>query len=266
MKAVPGLKLVFYGGEGIGKTGLALQHAMLGPLKCLSTPGETGFEDLEIVGEVPEGCVNVDVGSWEELVKETKNCEEQVLVVDGLSGVQKMLFDYVCKTVYNGIWEGRDGFTSYYKGQRVDSPPYLESYMCILDKLRASGTHIILIGHMVTATEPNTLGADFLSHVIDMDQGDKGGIRSIITKWAQAILFLNIDVAITRATETDRSKQVMEGKAKDDDNRLIYTTKAPGHSAKNRLKLPPVIPMGHSAEEAFKNLWKHMPQAYQDLI
>lgn len=259
----PGLKLTFYGGEGIGKTGTALQFGLLGSLKCLSC-GESGYIDLEIVGEVPENCTNVQVKTWEQLVRETKNCEEKVLVIDSLSGLQTMLFDYVCRTVYNGVWDGKDGFSSYWKGQRVDSPVYLDSYLNELEKLRTSGTHVILIGHMVTTSESNTLGADYLSHVLDMDQGDKGGVRSLITKWSQAVIFMNIDVAITVATERDKTRQVLEGKAKDDDNRLMYTTKAPGHSAKNRLKLPPIIPMGDSALQAFKNLWANMPQAYKD--
>jgi hypothetical protein len=260
--SVRGLGLVFYGGEGIGKTGTALQAAVLGPLTCFSI-GESGYEDLAIVEEVPNGCKNVYIESWEQLMTETKKITEGVIVIDSLSGIQKILFDYVCRTVYNNDW---DKFTSYWKGQRVDCPVFLDNYLHLLDALRHKGVHIILIGHMVTTTESNTLGADYLSHVIDMDQGDKGGLRSSITKWAQAVLFMNIDVAITRATDLAKDRTVLEGKAKDDDNRLIYTTKAPGHSAKNRLKLPPIIPMGSSAKEAFCNLWSKMPQPYQDLL
>lgn len=259
---VRGLGLVLYGGEGMGKTGLSLQFSHLGPLKCLSI-GETGYEDLNTIGEVPDNCTNVVVDSWDEMIKETRNLEEQVLVLDGLAGVQKMLFNHVCRTMYDNNWTD---FTSYWKGQRVDSPAFLSEYLNMLDNLRAEGKHIILIGHMVTTQEPNTLGADYLSHVIALDDGDKGGLRSCVKQWAQAILFLNIDISITRATETARNKVVMEGKAKDDDNRLIYTTKAPGHSAKNRLQLPPIISMGASANEAFVNLWKVMPKVYKDLM
>lgn len=259
---VRGLGLCFYGGEGMGKTGLALQHAHLGSLLCLSC-GESGYDDLQTIDEVPPGCTNVIVESYSELVSLTQKSKESVIVVDSLSGVQRMLFDHVCQTMYSGDWEK---FTSYWKGQRVDSVAVFSEYLNLLDRLRSQGKHIILIGHMVTTQEPNTLGADYLSHVIALDDGDKGGLRSSLRQWAQAILFLNIDIAITRATETNRNQVVMEGKAKDDDNRLIYTTKAPGHSAKNRLKLPPIIPMGQSAKEAFINLWKAMPKVYQDLI
>jgi hypothetical protein len=257
-----GLGLVFYGGEGIGKTGTALQFSHLGPLTCFSI-GESGYEDLETIGEVPQGCENLNIETWEQLLQNTKKIREGVLVIDSLSGLQKILFDYVCRSVYNNDF---DKFSSYWKGQRVDSPVFLDNYLHLLDAMRHNGVHIILIGHMVTTNESNTLGADYLSHVIDMDQGDKGGLRSCVTRWAQAVLFMNIEVAITRATELARDKTVLEGKAKDDDNRLIYTTKAPGHSAKNRLKLPEIVPMGESAQEAFKNLWSHMPQIYKDLI
>ena len=257
-----GLGLVFYGGEGIGKTGVALQLSILGPLTCFSI-GESGYEDLEIIEEVPQGCENIKIDSWDGLMSNIKKIKEGVVVIDSLSGLQKILFDYVCKTVYGNDW---DKFTSYWKGQRVDCPVFLDNLLQLLDAMRNRGIHVVIIGHMVTTTESNTLGADYLSHVIDMDQGDKGGLRSCVTKWAQAVIFMNIDVAITRATELAKDKTVMEGKAKDDDNRLMFTTKAPGHSAKNRLQLPAIIPMGESAKEAFKNLWNCMPKAYKDLL
>lgn len=262
MTKTRGLGLCFYGSEGIGKTGLALQFAVLGPLKCLSIK-ESGLEDLELVDEVPSGCTNVNITSWAQLRNECKKTDHTTIVIDSLSGLQELLFTHVCKEVYKNNWAD---FTSYWKGQRVDCPVFLDALLSLLDEARRNGINIILIGHMVTTQETNTLGADFLSHVIDLDQGDKGGLRSCVTKWAQAVIFMNIDVAITRATELAKDKTVIEGKAKDDDNRLMYTTKAPGHSAKNRLKLPPIIPMGESATEAFKNLWKCLPPVYQDLL
>jgi hypothetical protein len=256
-----GLSLVLYGSEGVGKTSLGLQFAHLGDLLCLSVK-ESGFEHLEIIGEVPKNAKNVEIESWEDLCEQTSKAPK-VLVIDSLSGLQQMLFEFVCRTCHKNSWEN---FTSYYKGQRVDSPPILARYLDILDHLNKKGTHVILIGHMVTTSEPNTLGADYLCHTIDMDQGDKGGLRSLVTKWAQAVLYMDIEVAITRVTERAQDKTVMEGKAADRDRRLIYTTKAPGHAAKNRLSLPPIVPMGTSPQEGFTNLWQAMPKVYQDLL
>lgn len=262
---VKGLGLVLYGSEGIGKTSLALQFANVGPLTCLSV-NEYGYSNLEITGEVLPNSKNIQITNWEKLIYHTKEFKDKVLVIDSLSGIQTILFDYVCRTAYNGIWAGKDGFSSYWKGQRVDSPPVLIDYLDQLERLRDRGCHVILTGHMVTTEETNTLGADYLSHVLDMDQGDKGGVRSCIMKWAQAVLFMNIDVSITRATELARDKTVLEGKAKDDDKRLMYTTKSPGHAAKNCLKLPPIINMGESPQEAFKAFWSTLPQVYKDSI
>lgn len=257
-----GLGIVFYGSEGIGKTGTALQFSALGPLTCFSIK-ESGFRNNQMAGEIPANCTNIDIDNFESLIRELKKIKTGVVVLDSLSGLQSILFDYVCRSRYEGDW---NKFTDYWKGQRVDSPPYLIELLDLLDQLRMQGVHVILIGHMVTTASPNTLGADYLTHVIDMDQGDKGGLRSCITKWAQAVIFMHIEVAITRSTELAKNKMILEGKAKDEDNRLMYTTKAPGHSAKNTLKLPPIIPMGTTPQEAFRNLWDKMPQAYKDLI
>ncbi len=258
-----GLALLIYGGEGMGKTGTALQFAHLGPLTCISV-GETGYEYLEIINEVPAGCTNYIAESYEEVHKITKSMKEGVLVIDSLSGLQKLLFDYVCRIVYKGKF---DEFSSYWKGQRVDSPIYFDAYLDLLNSLCAKGIHVILIGHCLTTEVLNALGPDYVSHVLDMDYSDKGtSLRACVTKWAQAILFMDIDISITRVTERAKDKTVLEGKAKDNDNRLIYTTKSPNHSAKNKLQLPSIIPMGESAKEAFKNLWAAMPQAYKDLV
>src|SRR5690606_39020004 len=109
-----GLGLVFYGGEGIGKTGTALQFCLLGPLTCFSI-GESGYSDLELIDEVPDGCINVNIHTWTDLRNNIKKINEGVIVIDRLSGLQKILFEHVCKTVYNNNW---DDFTSYWKGQR----------------------------------------------------------------------------------------------------------------------------------------------------
>ena len=253
-----GIGVVLYGGEGLGKTSWALQWAALGSLRILSA-GEIGFEDLEMVGEVPPGCTNTVVDSFEELDKETVNSTEDILVVDSLMGVQNLVFDYVCRTEFSN---NKEDFTSYWKGQRINSPPVFEKWLNRLSRQLAAGRHVIIIGHMFTTSLPNTMGADYLSHVVSLDDGDKGGMRSVLMRWAPNVLFLNIDVAITRATEKGIGNErgiVFEGKADDRDQRFFYTTKAPGHQAKNKLQLPPVISAGGSAQEAFNNFIAKLP-------
>lgn len=260
-----GIGLVLYGGEGLGKTSFAVQWAALGSVKVISV-NEIGFDSLAMVGDVPDGCTNVKVNNFEELDKECVNATEDTIVIDSIGGVQEKVFDFVCRTQFNGNF---DDFSSYYKGQRSNSPPVFGRWLERLEKHLQAGRHVIVIGHMVTTSVPNTSGADYLSHVVALDDGDKDGLRQRLMRWAPNVLFLNIDVSITRATERGVGNEkgiVLEGKADDRDTRVFYTTKAPGHAAKNTLKLPPVIPAGFSAKEAFNNFISKLPASLRESL
>jgi hypothetical protein len=258
-----GIGIVIYGGEGLGKTSWATQWANLGTVKVISA-GEIGFDDLKMVGEIPANCTNVNVDNFEELDHETINTSEDTLVIDSLVGVQNMIFDFVCRTQFEGNY---NSFMDYWRGPRMYAPPVFEKWIDRLSRHLAYGRNVIIIGHMSTVTLPNTMGADYLSHVIALDDGDKGGMRSSLMRWAPNVLFLNIDVAITRATQKGSGSErniVMGGKADDRDNRMLYTIKSPGHAAKNKLHLPPVINMGASAQAGFDNFIKALPKVIKD--
>jgi hypothetical protein len=253
-----GLGLDVYGSEGIGKTSWALEFDQIGKVVFCSVR-ESGVQDLLDYGRPRPDVTHFDIEDWEDLVKVTESVREGTFVVDSLSGLQAILFDYVCRTLYKGIWEGKEGFTSFYRGQRVDSPKVLEPYLTTLDNLRNRGVNVVLLGHMKNVETPNTQGADYKTHTIDMDDN----VRASVIKWAQAVLFMNIGVNIAIATEVDKT-QVVVGKAKDVDERFMYTTKSPGHVAKNRdLFTTPVIRMGNSPKQAFLNFYKALPDAYR---
>lgn len=252
-----GLGILGYGSEGVGKTSWALEFDRIGPV-TFNSVRETGYEDIIEFGRPRPDVKHVEIEDWEDLQKSTRDCKEGSFVVDTTSGVQTVLFDFVCRTSFNGDWAK---FTDYWKGQRVDSVKAIEPWLVALDNLRNRGVNVILLGHMMTDETPNTMGADYKTHTIDVDKG----IRAPLLKWAQAIVFMNIDVAITIATEMEnRTKTVITGKAKDVDNRLMYVTKAPGHVAKNRdLFKKPIIQMGANPKEAFTNFYKALPEVYQ---
>lgn len=252
-----GLGIAAYGSEGIGKTSWGLEFDQIGKVTLCSVR-ESGVQDLLEFGRARPLLTHHEIEDWEDLVNVSDSVREGTFVLDSLSGLQAVLFDYVCRTMYKGVWAE---FTSYWRGQRVDSPKVLEGYLTGLDNLRNRGVNVILLGHMKNIETPNTIGADYKTHTIDMDDN----VRASITKWAQAILFMHIDVNIVVATDQDKKTGVIiEGKAKDVDNRLMYTTKSPGHVAKNRdLFRTPVIRMGNSPKEAFQNFYKALPEAYR---
>jgi hypothetical protein len=252
-----GLSGVIYGREGMGKTSLALQFP--GPVHCMSV-GETGYQDLEMVNQVPENSVNYVIDNFEQLVSAVGKVVKGTVVIDSTKGLQNKIFDYVLRMYYQN--NSKD-FHAYSSGVRKESPQVLQQFLDACSTKVNQGVNVILIGHVGTIPLPNTMGADVLCHVINMEDGDKGlGMRSTLTAWAGFIFFLNLDVAINRVTEK-ASGLAMEGKAVESNNRLIYTTLSTAHQAKNRWHMPPVIPMGQSPQEAWTNLFKHFPEAYK---
>jgi hypothetical protein len=252
---------VIYGREGMGKTSLSLQFP--GPVHCMSI-GETGYQDLEVIGQVPANSLNYIITDYKQLVGAVSKVTKGTVVIDSTKGLQTKIFDYVLATHYqNNV----ANFHSYSSGSRKESPQVLQAFLDMCNQKANEGVNILLLGHTGTVSMPNTMGPDYLCHIINLDDGDKGlGMRSVLTAWAGFIFFLNLSVDITRVTEQAKGGLAMEGKARDEDNRVIYTTVTTAHQAKNRWGMPPVIPMGRSPQEAWKNLYKHFPEAYRKVI
>ena len=245
-----GLGLLCIGEEGIGKTTFGLQFEK--PLKCISIR-ESGFDDLEDVGEVPEECVNINVTTHSGLYKELRSLQDfATVLIDSTSGLQKIVFQHIIDTCYGG---SSDKFNAYYTGPRQDGPIFMGEVCQQLDLIRAKGCNVIVLGHRRIVDIKNPMGADYSSNVLQMDDA----VRETMVSWAQAVLYMAIDISITTTTKMNKEKQVTAGKASDVDNRVMYTQKSPAYQAKNRLQLPPVIPMGHSAQEAYKNFVSKLP-------
>lgn len=241
-----GLGLVIYGPPGVGKTTFAANFP--GPTQFLSVK-ETGFEDLYDVGAIPEWCSNEVISSWEDLCMQIKRCNAKTLVIDSLSGVQQVLFRYCTDKFYDGDIKK---FSAFYNGIRNDAPAVMErEFETLLTAKRNAGTHVVLIGHTKITQKPNALGNDYLAHVLDIDIG----IGGVINKWAQAILFMALDIEAVKNGSN---------KAKGTESRVLYTGMSPGHDAKSRsLGLPDPIMLGTSPEEGFKKFWDKIPAVYK---
>lgn len=258
-----GLAAILYGTTGIGKTSLAMEFSRLGPVTFLSVK-ESGYEDIAQYREPIPNITHHDIDSYSEILSIAKKVESGTLVLDSLSGLQEMLFDYVCKTLYNGKWDGVKGekfFTNFWNGQRVDSPKVIQELLVVFDNLVRKGIHVILIAHSHVDDEPNATGADYRKFVIHLDKG----IGKVLEKWAAHIFFMHIDININITEEAVNNKTVL-GKAVDVDKRLMYVTQSPGHQAKNRELFPatkPIIQMGSSSKTAFENFYKALPELFR---
>lgn len=255
-----GLGIIGYGTEGVGKTTWLMEWARIAPLTIASIR-ETGYQDLTEFMEPNPDIEHFQIENWTSLIKAIKGCPERsTFGLDTLSGLQQILFEHVCRTCYAGDWEK---FTSYWKGQRVDSPKVLDELFTALENARNRKVNIVLLGHAKLEESVNTIGANCLVRTIDLDKE----VLAMFRKWAQGIMFMALDTVITVATEVDKaSKVAIAGKAKDMDNRVMYVQQSPGHSAKHRNLFKPDLPlirMGGSSKEAFLNFYKQLPEAYR---
>lgn len=234
-----GLGIILYGPEGIGKTSLGAQFPK--PMTFLSLK-EHGYEELleaDLMEE--EGIEHFDVTSYPSLLSHLKEAKGQkTVVVDSLSGFQQLLFEWCIEEFYEGSVQK---FNAYSEGPSRTAPQQMVEFMALLSNLNSSGTNVILLAHSRVETVRNSLGADYSQAVIDLNDR----ICSVFTKWARAILFINLDLTIKK------------DKADDTQSRMIYTEKAPGHMAKNRMNLRPYITCGESPKEAYDNFVKALP-------
>lgn len=267
-----GLGLECYGIPGIGKTMWALQWPK--PLYCFSIY-ETGYDDFEYMGKVPQGCVGFNPETYETLINLLNNVlrsdvksRPATIVIDTVSGFQQIFFNYLIRrdipqTKTQTFEESEANFWAYYKGPRQEAPTFMPQFTSILTSLLNLGVHVVLLGHRKGDTEENVSGADYKRAVIDMDEG----IRNCLNKWAPNILYMNLNTSIATATKTSGYGQntvILEGKASQVADRIIFTSTNPQNDAKNKLGLPSIINMGNSPEEAFAAFWQHVPQPYKE--
>lgn len=254
-----GMGLIQYGVEGIGKTEFSLQFPK--PLRVLSCR-ETGYLDLLDLGVVPNECENEQVENWSEYINELRQGDDvKTLVTDSLSGVAQFMKDDILEKVYKGESNPLRAFGSFSEGWRVHGPIWAEKIETEATKLRNKGVNVIFIGHTKIEKSKNIVSADYQSAMLNMESWP----RDVLTKWAQAVLFMTMDfeLRVTKSWKGKTTEAKVEGGLEDEVDRVIYTTKHPSHSAKNRLNLPPYISMGESAKEAYSNFVKELPPNFQ---
>jgi hypothetical protein len=257
-----GLGLIIYGVEGIGKSEFSLQFPK--PLRCISV-NETGFEDLVDIGAVPEQCENVNAQSWADLMTEFRQSTDvRTIIIDSLSGVSQMMKDDIIKTVYSRAENPLQAFGSFSEGWRIHAPIWAEKIEVAANLLRHKGINVILIGHTKIEKSKNIVSTDYQSASLNMESWP----RDVLTKWAQAVLFMTMDfqIRVTKSWKGAATEAKVVGDLEDEVDRIIYTTKHPSHSAKNRLNLPPFIPMGESASEAYSNFVSKLPDNFQQAL
>ena len=163
-----GLGLIIYGVEGIGKTSFCLQFPK--PLRCISVR-ESGFENLQDIGEVPEGCSNDYAENWGDLINQIREApkrEDRTVVVDSLSGTGQYMKDDILEEQYGykpdrpvTLTTALKEFNAFSNGWRLDGPVWAEKLEDAGTLLRSKGINIIYIGHTKIKTSKVAVADDY---------------------------------------------------------------------------------------------------------
>lgn len=222
-----GHKLVLFGTGGIGKTSLA--HSLPGVSATIDAD-----ESLAILqGQLKARGIKlphiVPATNWREL--------RAALQASGWSGVQNVILDtttkaeewataFTCQNVPNDKGKRVSGVEDYGfgKGFQYVYDTFL-NVLGDLDKHVREGRNVVLIAHECTANVPNPTGEDYLRYEprLQSPNSGKASIRHRVKEWADHVLFLGYDIAVSE-----------DGKATGQGTRTLYTAERPFCMAKSR--------------------------------
>ncbi len=226
-------QIVLHAVEGWGKTttGVYAPNAAI-----VMARGETGYLTLFNAGRAPEIPKTV-IESWPAaiglldmlLVK----CPYDYLVIDALSGCERLCHEYTCEREFKGDW-GEHGFAGYQRGAEVAIAHWLQM-MNRLERLHVEqNVGIILLSHTRVRGYRNPMGADFDKYTPDCHEKT----WATVNRWAaDAVLFGTFQTV----TEEDRQSHRMKGTG--GTVRAIYTEHTDAYVAKNRYGMEPVLLM-----------------------
>lgn len=219
--------IVFYGVHGIGKStwgSEAVEPVFIQTEEGLNTLDVTKFPKATSVHDVYLAIAA--------LAKEEHTFK--TVVLDTIDWFEKLVHFEVRKV------HGEAIFTDYGKGYKF-AIPYFEKLLEGLTYLRDNrGMSVIVLGHskITQFSSPDQPAYDRYS----LDLHD--GVATTVEEWADAVLFANYQVFVTKEDVGFGKK---EGKASGKGDRVVFSQERPPYRAKNRYNLPLELPMSYGA-------------------
>lgn len=214
-------RVVIYGVEGIGKSGLASKFP--NPV-FIDTEGST---ERMNVSRTPKPS------TWTMLLQQVSEIQKspgqfRTLIVDTVDWAQRLCVNELCA---RHSVDGLEGF-GYGKGYS-----YLaEEFGKLLDALneaRASGLHIVLVGHAAARKfEVFDEAGAYDKWELKLEKR----VSPLIKEWADVVLFLQYKIYVVQDSKT-KTNYAQGG------DRVMYTSHHPCWDAKNRHGLPPELPL-----------------------
>lgn len=228
-KTVGPQRVVLYGPGGIGKSTLAAMAP-----KPVFIDLEAGTRELDVRRIDPPG----GLWNWELLRQAVQGdlwAACKTLVIDTGTAAEEMCIQHVIGSVKAGT----DSATSvesygYGKGYVYVAEEFLK-LLADLDQHLRRGRNVTMICHDCTTKALNPGGEDYprWEPRLQSPTGGKNSIRLRVREWCDHLLFINYDVAVTKARDGTK-KAVGSG------TRTIYPKEMPYLMAKTRSLRDPI--------------------------
>jgi len=238
------ISAVIYGPPGVGKTSVAAHFPKVG---FIIDDQEEGILTLSEYGLCPKPQFIETAKDFEHLLELCNDVaageyDIQTLVLDSITGFEKLCFLYHCDEYFDGDWSSK-GFFSYFQGPKNAAKVDWPRLMNALDDVRRSGVNVLLLGHSQPKTYNNPEGADYDRHTPYCDKD----IWQVTHRWTKALIFYNYAVTVDKKGVRNKANQ-------DSEDRFLNTEWSPAFDAKNQYGLEPLIDAGESGEDAYKAL------------
>lgn len=237
--------LCIYGPPDAGKTSLAAEF----PGCVFIRVGDVGVVELQRNGQVPDSIASTDlIDSYTKLnevldsiVQASDADRPKSICVDGLGGVQELIFRHVCDTDFKG---NRIAFGSYNKGPEravVEFQGFLEKCFAI----RRKGSTVILVAHSHTVEDTNPLGESFLKICPRLH-------KLLLAVAEQEIPNIGYITPVIATTEDGLRTKAVTGAGRP--QRMLHFVGVPAMVAKTKMGISRPVSMGNTPKEAFNNL------------
>ncbi len=237
-------RMVIYAVEKFGKTSLAAHAPNPAILMCR----DNGYDTLLSAGRVP-AVPAADINSFPELLDTVRGiaknpADRKTLVIDGLTGAERLCHEHVCNTVFDGDW-GERGFASFQKGYDLSATEWLKLILA-LDMVRDAGIAVVILAHARQKSVKNPLGADYDRFEPDCHAKTWGPTA----KWADAILFGKMHTIVEVDRRAARMKIAeQKGKAIGGTDRVLFSEPHDAWVAGNRYGMESEIWMQDTPPE-----------------
>ena len=223
-----GIKILWYGQEGVGKTTLASQLPGAVFIDC---EGSTTLMNVRRLQKPTSWQMLCDEMEFIRNVHTARNY--QTVVIDTFDWAERLCLEALCaEHKINGI-EG----LNYGKGWQYEAEK-IGRFLDMTERLIADGINVALLCHATTKKVTLPEEMDEFDHW-ELKLGNKttNKIAPLLKEWSDMTLFLAFRTNII-ATD-DKGKKHKATSAE----RVMYTTKTAWWDAKNRFGLPECLPL-----------------------